>query len=98
MELVSKFLSILDGNFDASNVEKAFYETNQLYLSQQDISDETIADFLDASKEFFPLLFLTDDEAYSRLYKHLISVYNSDYFPDCQWKVNVTDMFPKNPE
>ena len=33
MRLASKFLTALEGNFDSSQVEKAFFETNQLFLS-----------------------------------------------------------------
>ena len=61
MRLASKFLTALEGNFDSSQVEKAFFETNQLFLSQSDVSDEDISDLLDVCKEFFPLPYLTED-------------------------------------
>ena len=80
MQLVSKFLFTLDGNFESSNVKKAFYETNQLYLSRKHTSDEEIVDFLDACKEFFPLSYLMEDKNYSRFYKRLMSLYNSECF------------------
>lgn len=83
MQLVSKFLSVLNGNFEASNVKKAFYETNKLYLSPKtNANEENIADLLDACQEFFPLSFLMEDENYSKLYKHLMSVSNTEFqFP-----------------
>lgn len=62
MRLASKFLTALEGNFDSSQVEKAFFETNQLFLSQSDVSDEDISDLLDVCKESFlyPILLKTN--------------------------------------
>ena len=59
MRLASKFLTALEGNFDSSQVEKAFFETNQLFLSQSDVSDEDISDLLDVCKEY-PILLKTN--------------------------------------
>ncbi|BCD34253.1 hypothetical protein NQ561_01505 [Anaerostipes caccae L1-92] len=75
MRLASKFLTALEGNFDSSQVEKAFFETNQLFLSQSDVSDEDISDLLDVCKEFFPLPYLTEDKQYEQLWARLEPVY-----------------------
>ena len=75
MRLASKFLTALEGNFDSSQVEKAFFETNQLFLSQSDVSDEDISDLLDVCKEFFPLPYLTEDKQYEQLWARLEPAY-----------------------
>lgn len=75
MRLASKFLTALEGNFDSSQVEKAFFETNQLFLSQSDVSDEDISDLLDVCKEFFPLPYLTEDKQYEQLWAQLEPAY-----------------------
>lgn len=75
MRLASKFLATLDSNFDPSHIEKAFVETNQLFLSQGHVSDEEFSDLLDVCKEFLPLPYLMTNRQYKKFWARLEHTY-----------------------
>lgn len=74
MKLSSMFLATLNENYEPSNLEKAFSETNQLFLSQK-TSEEDIWDLLDVCQEFFPQAYLTENKEYQQLWERLEAAY-----------------------
>lgn len=78
MRLASMFLETLDGNFDTCNIERAFYKTNQLFLSKKKVDDEDILDLLDVCQEFFPQTFLIENEDYQQLWSRLENAYHHE--------------------
>ncbi len=71
MKLATKFLTTLESTYETDNIRKAFGETNQLFLSQKNLSDEDICDLLDVCQEFSPQLFLPYNKGYEQLWNRL---------------------------
>lgn len=71
MKLATKFLTTLEPDFEPDDITKAFGETNRLFLSQKNSSDEDIFDLLDVCQEFSPQIFLSFNKEYEQLWNRL---------------------------